>query len=615
VAKETMKSAFRTAKLGLRERALLITLCVFLFLLVFSLIAFEVGYTGKIYPGVRVLGFDLGGFRPDVESLRLNHRLGLDKPAVALRGPEDTWHLKPSDLGMVLDEHRVVAAAYEIGRGDSFAKSVIERLRILVFGHEVPAVVSYDPEEARTHIEALAESIDLPPTDARLTFEGGVPTLVSAEDGRQLDVDASLALVTGVLGAMGPAEAELAVREIVPAVTRAEAALREAERLLNGPVTMTLENPREGDPGPWVIQPEQLVSMVEVVSVGSELQVLPSDESIAGYLEPIAQELAIDPVNARFRYSVEDNRLEVIESGTDGRALSIPLTVSRIIDALASSSTNSRFVPLVVERVAPTYASADDFDRIEEYVLVAEGDSYFIGSPSGRDNNIRVAAQAFDGVVVGPGEEFSFNHYLGEVSAEAGYDESYVTAGEQLAIEVGGGICQVSTTAFRAAFWGGYPIAERWHHNNRIGYYELRDAGVGMDATVYSPNVDFRFRNDREHPLIIQTEIEESTHRLAFLLYSVDDGRHVEAGEVQISGETEPGPPIYQLDTNLEPGEVTRWQSAVDGLTAKIQRTVVAAGGDILFENTFVSPYAPRRAAYRYGPGYEPPPDASTGTD
>jgi len=267
----------------------------------------------------------------------------------------------------------------------------------------------------------------------------------------------------------------------------------------------------------------------------------------------------------------------------------------------------NRYIPLVVQAVPPRYpdtATAEESGIVE---LVAEGDSYFIGSPSGRDRNIRLAAPKFDGIVVAPGETFSFNHHLGEVSAEAGYDESYITAGEQLAIEVGGGICQVSTTAFRAAFWGGYPIVERWYHRYRVGYYELMGAGLGMDATVYSPQVDFRFTNDRPYPLLIETEVEEGAHRLVFRFYSTDDGRRVEKDEPVISDETEPGPPIYQLDQELKPGTVIRWQSAVNGLTATVERRVYDAAGNLFYHDTFVSKYAPRRAAYHYGPGYEPP--------
>jgi hypothetical protein len=107
--------------------------------------------------------------------------------------------------------------------------------------------------------------------------------------------------------------------------------------------------------------------------------------------------------------------------------------------------------------------------------------------------------------------------------------------------------------------------------------------------------------------LLIETEIEDAAHRLVFRFYSTGDGRRVEKEGPAVSDETEPGPPIYQLDETLEPGTVIQWQSAVNGQTATIGRRVYDAAGNLLYNDTFVSRYAPRRAAYHYGPGYEPP--------
>jgi vancomycin resistance protein YoaR len=118
---------------------------------------------------------------------------------------------------------------------------------------------------------------------------------------------------------------------------------------------------------------------------------------------------------------------------------------------------------------------------------------------------------------------------------------------------------------------------------------------------------DFKFANDRPTPLLIETEVEDEAHRLVFRFYSTGDGRRVEKDEPVVSDEAEPGPPIYQLDEELEPGTVIKWQSAVGGLTATVERRVYAAEGNLLYHNIFVSKYAPRRAAYHYGPGYEPP--------
>jgi vancomycin resistance protein YoaR len=322
------------------------------------------------------------------------------------------------------------------------------------------------------------------------------------------------------------------------------------------------------------------------------------------YLEKLAPALAIEPVDARFHVNGATGELEPITESLEGRALDVRGSLDRVVEQVEAGD---RYVSLVLESVPPRYPDSARAEELGIVDLVATGESYFIGSPSGRDHNIRLAASKFDGLIIPPGEIFSFNHHLGEVTAEAGYDESFITAGEQLQMGIGGGICQVSTTAFRAAFWGGYPITERWYHGQRVGYYELRGGGVGMDATVFSPHVDLKFVNDRSAPLLIETEVGEDTHRLVFRFYSTDDGRQVEKAGPTVTDESEPGPPIYELDEDIEPGTVTKWQSAVGGLTATVERWVYDGSGELLHHDTFVSKYEPRRAAYHYGPGYEPP--------
>ncbi len=588
----------------MKIRLLCVFLCSFLILLFGSVLVFELYYAKRIYPGVWVWTVGVGGKRPEEAAAVLEDGLGLNAPLVYLRSPDRSWGVRPTDLGLRLNPQATLALAYQLGRDRSWAGNLLTHLRLLAYGENFSPIVVYDERVARFYLEALAEQVDLSPTDATLSLDGVVPIANPARSGRYLDVEATLVALVPAVTRLAPAEVEMVVHEIPPATTDAEQALAEAEALLADSLMLVLAHPREGDPGPWALPPEQLATMLVARAESGALHAALDEDALRAYLEGLAPALVIEPVDARFHFNEGTGQLEPISPSTEGRALDVGASVVRIVQELAAGN---RYVPLVVQAVPPRYpdtATAAESGIVE---LVAEGDSYFIGSPSGRDHNIRLAAPKFDGIVVAPGETFSFNHYLGEVTAEAGYDESYITAGEQLAIEVGGGICQVSTTAFRAAFWGGYPIVNRWYHHYRVGYYELMGAGVGMDATVYSPQVDFRFTNDRPHPLLIETEVEETAHRLVFRFYSTDDGRRVEREEPVVSDETEPGPPIYQLDQELEPGTVIRWQSAVNGLTATVERRVYDAAGNLLYHDTFVSQYAPRRAAYHYGPGYEPP--------
>lgn len=577
------------------------SLCV---LLVGSVVGFQARYANRIYPGVSIWNRDVGGMHPERSAGRLAAPGQLEEPLITLHGPDDSWDVRPRDLGLRLEPASTLARAYRVGREPSWTSSLLSQLKLLAFGADLPPVITYDEAEARRYLEALSEEIDVAPVDAQLSFDGTTPVARPAQAGRRLDVNATLASLSPALTELSPADVSLVVVTISPTIKDAEPARAEAERLLDGPLTLAIADPREGDPGPWVISTEQLVEMLDVRAEDGVLHTDLNQEAMRLYLEKLSPALVIEPVDARFHFNETTEQLEPIKESREGRALDVEGSLARVTDALQAGE---RHVSLALESVPPRFPDTAAAEELGIVTRVATGESYFIGSPSGRDHNIRLAATKFDGLVVPPGETFSFNHHLGEVTAEAGYDESFITAGEQLEMGIGGGICQVSTTAFRAAFWGGYPITERWYHGQRVGYYELRGGGVGMDATVFSPHVDLKFVNDREAPLLIETEIGEDTHRLVFRFYSSDDGRTVEKAGPTVTGEREPGPPIYQLDEDLAPGTVTKWQSAVGGLTATVERWVYDSSGEVLHHDTFVSKYEPRRAAYHYGPGYEPP--------
>jgi vancomycin resistance protein YoaR len=581
-------------------------LCVAVFVLVLlsgSVLGFEFYYADRIYPGVTVWGADVGGLRPREPAPGFEEAVTPEALVVSFSGAGLQRRARFTDLGLILDAEATLQRAYQHGRGPSRLWDVVTHIRLLAYGQDLAPVYVFDESLAQAYVEVLAAELYRPATDASLNFDGVTPVTTAAAPGRALDTEGTLAALSSAISQLAPTSIELVVREIEPTITDAEPARAAAEALLASPLTLILAEPRENDPGPWVLAPEQLVEMLGVAADGETLQVSVDEGALRAHLEVLAPELATEPIDARFHFNDATNQLEAISASQNGRELDVEASVANIVREL---SAGNHHVPLTTKAVSPAYPDTARAEEIGIVELVAEGDSYFIGSPRGRDHNIRLAATKFDGIIVPPGETFSFNHFLGEVSAEAGYDESYITAGEQLAVEVGGGICQVSTTAFRAAFWGGYPIVERWPHNNRIGYYELRDAGVGMDATVYSPYVDLKFTNDREYPLLIETEVEEAEHRLVFRFYSTDDGRQVEKDDAEVTNQTEPGPPIYELDEELEEGTVIKWQSAVDGLTAIVSRRVLNAAGKLIIDDSFVSRYDPRRAAYHYGPGYVP---------
>ena len=153
--------------------------------------------------------------------------------------------------------------------------------------------------------------------------------------------------------------------------------------------------------------------------------------------------------------------------------------------------------------------------------LVGEAITNYDGSPANRQHNIRVAAKRLNGKLIPDGEKFSFLNNLGLVTERNGYRRELVIKEGDIVPEIGGGVCQVSTTFFRTALNAGLPITRQKPHSMKVSYYNP----PGLDATVYPGSVDLEFLNDTGHPLLIQTAVEGAQLRVNF--FGTSDGRSV----------------------------------------------------------------------------------------
>ena len=521
----------------------------------------------------------------------------------------ERWPLSAEELGVSLAPDPTLARAYRPGHTAEGVAVLTTRLTLLREGIVLPPVLVWDRAQAVTQLRVLAAQIESVPQDAGLRFENGELVLAAARSGRRLNVEEVLAQLEPLLRLPGEREVALLVAELPPQIDDAEAAqaLDIARGILAEPLKLLLRNPHEGDPGPWTLSTASLAQMLTIYTDAGQIAVGLDESALQEFLLPLAKALHQEPVNARFHFDEATQQLTPVQASQIGRELDVPATIARINEQLRAGQHH---LPLVLLETAPEYPATATAEELGIVELVTVGESYFGGSSSARDHNIRLGASQFDGVIIGPGETFSFNEFLGEVTPEVGYDESYVIVGNRTLPGVGGGICQVATTVFRAAFYGGYEIVERWPHAYRVGYYELGGYGPGFDATVYSPLVDFRFINDYPTPLLIETAVQPATARLRFLFYGSADGREVE----QIGptwGESEPpGPPVYEYDPELPVGTVEKLENSHAGLRAELGRMVRDAEGQILHEDRFASHFVPWLARYRYGPGFTPPPGA-----
>jgi vancomycin resistance protein YoaR len=239
---------------------------------------------------------------------------------------------------------------------------------------------------------------------------------------------------------------------------------------------------------------------------------------------------------------------------------------------------------------------------------LANGDSDFAGSDPNRARNIWIATDQIDGTLIPPYGIFSYNDALGWISDVPGFVEAPSTTNGIFQIEIGGGVCQVSTTVFRAALLAGFPIVEWWPHVYRSAYYEQAGWSPGYDASIAqvsenpAHSSDFRFRNPTDGWLLIRARVQGTVVRVD--LYGPETGFTVELTE-ETWGETPTGQSQEIVDWNLRAGTVVEEEAPLPGLTVTVNRRVYDANGDLWWEDSYTSTYAPQGGVYRVSPDME----------
>jgi len=328
-----------------------------------------------------------------------------------------------------------------------------------------------------------------------------------------------------------------------------------------------------------------------------------NSDKFADLVKPMQVKAYKEPVNAQF--AVENNRVTTFKQSEDGTQLDVAkaqqFMEAAVTKAVKSGSIqNFTFeIPAITLKPDITTEEANSFGIVEE---IGSGTSLYNHSIPNRIHNVKLAASRVSGILVKPGEEFSFDKYLGDVSRATGYATAYVITNGKTVLGDGGGVCQVSTTLFRALLNAGLPITERHAHAYRVGYYE-EDSPPGIDATVFYPSVDLKFVNDTGNYILIQSTASEDELRLTYTLYGKKDGRTVVMSKPTISGYTPAPEPLYQDDPTLPKGTTNQIDFAAAGSTAIFHRTVKDKNGKVMIDENYVSRYAPWRAVFLVGTG------------
>jgi vancomycin resistance protein YoaR len=591
-------------------------------------------YAERILPGITIQGVPVGGLLRKEALARLEQALVVQElPYLTLRGPEGEWIYSTAHLGGYLAFEPAVREAWQLGRSGLFREDMATRIRLLWLGYNIVPTFHLEPGLALTPLRQIARQAGRPPQQAQVWVAGMQVRSDASQTGRDLDIAASqeaiVVAVRAALGASGwsreplwlrarynrppstghfPVETipvELVFYEVALPLAEVSEARQQAEIILSAPVTLSYEHPILGQGAlaterrAWSIDRAQLSAWLRVglpeEQAGGAPQVALDEAALRAFVEGLAQEIERPARQGRYRYDPATAALSVREVEQYGLTLDVEAALDALIAACLSPE--ERHVALPVQVIAPDVTLAQ-IEALLPLELVSEGETGFAGSTDARLHNIEVATAMFEGLAIAPHARFSMVEHLGLVTLANGYSESWVIYGNQTLLGPGGGVCQVATTLFRAAFWGGYPIIERTPHSYRVSWYE---PPVGLDAAVFTPWVDVKFDNDTATPLLILTEVDRANSKLYFRLYGRSVGRTVRIEGPTLGPAIPPGPDIIETDPTLAPGERVLIERARDGVQVTVYRLIEVNGQQVARER-FFSDYQPWPARYREGP-------------
>lgn len=570
-------------------------------------LGYQLIYAGRIFPGVSVAGVDLSGLTRDEAAVNLSQKLSYPiNGKILFRNGEKVWVASPAQLGMVFDPSSSAATAYGLGRRGGLFGALSGQVHARGAGVNVPPVIIFDQRVAYQYLSQIGAQVDQPVAEASLHLEGTNVVAVPGQVGRELKIDATLIYLGAQLQTFTDGEVQLVVQEVQPKILDVSAQAEAARQLLSQPLTLVIPNATTGEPGPYIYDTQVLASLlgVEGFQNGDQagVHVVLNQTGLRDLLAPVKAQVDRTPSEARFIFNDDTRQLELLQDSKVGREMSMDATIASINDSLLRGEHT---VNIVINEAQPKVAGTATAQELGITQLLYAETSYFYGSSAERIQNIEAASAQFHGVLVAPGETFSMGGAMGDVSLENGFAEALIIYGGRTIKGVGGGVCQVSTTLFRAVFNAGFPVNERYSHAYRVSYYEKTASGsidsrlAGLDATVYFPLVDFKFTNDSPYWLLMETYVTNGS--LTWKLYSTSDGRSVTwdtTGPVNIV----PAPsPKFEQNVELGKNEMKQVDYAANGADVTVTRTV-SNNGTVYFQDTFVTHYEPWQAICEFGP-------------
>lgn len=450
--------------------------------------------------------------------------------------------------------------------------------------------IKWDETKLNEEIDKITSQIEKPFIPSELLIEKGEVKVKDGQLGKKVDKNQ---LRSEILKTIEKNKTDIKMEipvEIIgslPEISKKTEAIKRAKVLLEKKVVLT-----------WETEKNEIDRAASLNWINFEGTC--NEERISEYVNTFDNSIRKEPKDAVFKF--ENGKVTEFEASKNGYSIDknklVPILCQSFIN-LITAETKETVIRLPLVWVEPKIKT-ETVNNLGIRDLLGRGISSFRHSSDIRNFNVEKGSSIVNRILVAPDETFSFLKALGEVTLDNGYKKAYVIKKGKTELDVGGGICQVSTTFFRAILDAGLDITERHAHAYRVSYYE-EDSKPGFDATVFIPSPDLKFKNDTGHHLLIQSIYDGKNKKLTYEIYGTSDGRKVEISNYR-QWDAQPAPPdVWIDDPTLPPGKVVKDESKVPGLKASFEWKVTK-NGEVIHQKTFTSSYVPWAAVYRRGP-------------
>lgn len=553
----------------------------------FLALLFNLYFFGKIHPGISVAGTNLSDTPPEVATSVLSENVKVPEKIV-LKGTDNTFELSTKDIDLSYDFISSVQRAFDLTRTGNLLFDLSKRFDLFINPQNLGLVVNLNEDALSKFVSVVAGEVSLDPVYPTAKIQDAKVIVDNGRSGTEIDKDFLRALIGQSLALAKNEEIIIPLKEVDPSLSDSEAALykERAEKIIGKEIVITFEFES------FKLDDSDIVKLMD------PLEGLNKDTLMIKAFE-IAEKINRDPQNPKFSFT--EGRVTEFLPAKDGVALDGEGLEQKLNEGIATLSENSNKTVTFEAPVkkTPPETTTDKVNNLGINELIGRGSSRFRGSIPSRVHNVQLAASRLNGILIKPGDVFSFNDALGDVSKFTGYQEAYVIKEGKTVLGDGGGVCQVSTTFFRAALNAGLPITERQAHAYRVGYYE-QDSLPGLDATVYGPSPDLKIKNDTPAHILVQATADTKNYSLVFEFYGTSDGRIASVSKPITTSVTPAGEDIYIDDPALPVGTVKQTEHKANGARVTFNY-LVSRDGEEIYKKTFISNYRPWQAVYLRG--------------